>query len=104
MVEGGSVIGARGKSAELLRELGIGASTAVVVGTVIGSGILRVPASMMHSAGSAKMVYLACIVGRIRAFAGAVTYAELGAMRPQAGGECIYIRDAYGPLPAPMYS
>src|SRR5438270_2415080 len=69
-----------GNRAELARELGIGASTAVVVGTIIGSGIFRVPATMMVAVGSAKMVYLAWIVGGILSFAGALTYAELGAM------------------------
>src|SRR5207253_8874365 len=62
-------------------------------------GIFLVPAEMMRAAGSAKLVYLAWIVGGIFSFCGAVTYAELGAMKPQAGGEYVYIRDAYGPLP-----
>src|SRR3954470_16138970 len=83
---------------ELARELGLAASTAVVVGTIIGSGIFRVPSTMMHAVGSAKMVYLAWIVGGILSFAGALTYAELGAMKPQAGGEYVYVRDGYGPL------
>jgi APA family basic amino acid/polyamine antiporter len=54
---------------------------------------------MMQAAGSARLVYLAWIVGGIFSFFGALTYAELGAMKPQAGGEYVYIRDAYGPLP-----
>src|SRR6266496_4002074 len=53
---------------------------------------------MMQAAGSARLVYLAWIVGGIFSFFGAVSYAELGAMKPQAGGEYVYIRDAYGPL------
>jgi APA family basic amino acid/polyamine antiporter len=53
---------------------------------------------MMQAAGSARLVYLAWIVGGLFSFFGAVTYAELGAMKPQAGGEYVYIRDAYGPL------
>jgi basic amino acid/polyamine antiporter, APA family len=83
----------------LLRELGAAHAASIVVGVVIGSGIFLVPAEMMQAAGSARLVYLAWIVGGILSFFGALTYAELGAMKPQAGGEYIYIRDAYGPLP-----
>src|SRR3954464_1796832 len=84
--------------AALLRDLGPAQAASIVVGVVIGSGIFLVPAEMMRAAGSAKLVYLAWIVGGIFSFCGAVTYAELGAMKPQAGGEYVYIRDAYGPL------
>lgn len=86
------------RRAELLRELGVSQATAIVVGTIIGSGIFLVPAEMTQAVGSAKFVYLAWIVGGLLSFFGALTYAELGAMKPQAGGEYVYIRDAYGPL------
>ncbi len=82
----------------LLRELGAAHAASIVVGVVIGSGIFLVPAEMMQAAGSARLVFLAWIVGGIFSFFGALTYAELGAMKPQAGGEYVYIRDAYGPL------
>ena len=84
--------------AELKRELGTWGAASLVVGTVIGSGIFLVPAEMIQAAGSARLVYLAWIVGGMFSFFGAVTYAELGAMKPQAGGEYVYVRDAYGPL------
>lgn len=83
----------------LLRDLGFGPAISIVVGVVIGSGIFLVPAEMMQAAGSAKLVYLAWIVGGVFSFFGAVTYSQLGAMKPQSGGEYIYIRDAFGPLP-----
>src|SRR5215469_15001357 len=92
------------KTPALLRELGIGQASAIVVGTIIGSGIFLVPAEMMQAVGSARLVYLAWIVGGALSMAGAITYAELGAMKPQAGGEYVYIRDAYGPLPAFLYA
>ena len=92
------------KALALLRELGVGQASAIVVGTIIGSGIFLVPAEMMQSVGSARLVYLVWIVGGLLSMAGAITYAELGAMKPQAGGEYIYIRDAYGPLPAFLYA
>ena len=88
----------------LLRELGVSQASAIVVGTIIGSGIFLVPAEMMQAVGSARLVYLAWIVGGVLSMAGAITYAELGAMKPQAGGEYVYIRDAYGPLPAFLYA
>jgi APA family basic amino acid/polyamine antiporter len=89
---------------ELARDLGASHATAIVVGTIIGSGIFLVPAEMVQAAGSAKLVYLAWLVGGLLSFFGALTYAELGAMKPQAGGEYVYIRDAYGPLPSFLYA
>jgi basic amino acid/polyamine antiporter, APA family len=89
--------------AELSRELGVSHASAVVVGTIIGSGIFLVPAEMMQAVGSAKLVYLAWLVGGLLSFFGALTYAELGAMKPQAGGEYVYVRDAYGPLGGFLY-
>jgi APA family basic amino acid/polyamine antiporter len=88
----------------LSRDLGISHASAIVVGTIIGSGIFLVPAEMMQAVGSARLVYLAWIVGGALSLAGAITYAELGAMKPQAGGEYVYIRDAYGPLPGFLYA
>jgi basic amino acid/polyamine antiporter, APA family len=88
---------------ELARDLKLSHAGAVVVGTIIGSGIFLVPQEMMQAVGSAHIVYLAWLVGGLLSFFGALTYAELGAMKPQAGGEYIYVRDAYGPLPAFLY-
>src|SRR5438477_1963245 len=89
---------------ELSRDLGVSHASAIVVGTIIGSGIFFVPAEMMQAVGSAKLVYLAWVVGRLLSFFGALTYAELGAMKPQAGGEYVYVRDAYGPLAGFLYA
>jgi APA family basic amino acid/polyamine antiporter len=89
---------------ELLRDLTVWHATAIVAGTIIGSGIFRVPGVMMKDVGSAGLVYLVWIVGGLLSFAGALTYAELGAMKPWAGGEYVYVRDAYGPLPGFLYA
>src|SRR6266850_3424234 len=89
---------------ELARDLGLSHAGAIVVGTIIGSGIFLVPAEMMQAVGSAQLVYLAWMVGGVLSFFGALTYAELGAMKPQAGGEYVYVRDAYGPLPGFLYA
>jgi APA family basic amino acid/polyamine antiporter len=88
----------------LVRELGAAHATAIVVGTIIGSGIFLVPAEMTQAAGSAELVYLAWIVGGLLSFFGALTYAELGAMKPEAGGEYVYLRDAYGPVGGFLYA
>src|SRR5438045_9191697 len=84
--------------AGLVRELGASHAASIVIGVVIGSGIFLVPSEMMQAAGSARLVYLAWIVGGIFSFFCAVTYAQLGAMKPQSGGGYVSIRDAYGPL------
>src|SRR6202166_2984202 len=89
---------------EMARDLGVSHASAVVVGTIIGSGIFLVPAEMMQAVGSAKLVYLAWLVGGLLSFFGALTYAELGAMKPQAGGEYVYVRDGYGPLAGFLYA
>src|SRR5438105_8020067 len=94
----------RASSPELARDLGASHATAVVVGTIIGSGIFLVPAEMMQAVGSAKLVYLVWLVGGLLSFFGALTYSELGAMKPQAGGEYVYVRDAYGPLGGFLYA
>ncbi|HET9304709.1 MAG TPA: amino acid permease [Candidatus Sulfotelmatobacter sp.] len=88
---------------ELVRGLNVWHATSIVAGTIIGSGIFLVPAEMMQAVGSAGLVYLAWIVGGLLSFFGALTYAELGAVRPFSGGEYVYVRDAYGPLPGFLY-
>src|SRR3954470_9746594 len=89
---------------DLARDLKVSHAAAIVVGTIIGSGIFLVPSEMMQAVGSSKLVYLAWIVGGLLSFFGALTYAELGAMKPEAGGEYVYIRDAYGGLMGFLYA
>ena len=81
---------------DLPRVLGASHATAIVVGTIIGSGIFLVPTEMMIAVGSSGMVYTAWIVGGLLSLFGAMTYAELGSMMPYAGGEYVYLREAYG--------
>jgi APA family basic amino acid/polyamine antiporter len=76
---------------------------AIVVGTIIGSGIFLVPREMMQDVGSSSLVYLAWIVGGLLSLFGAMTYAELGAMLPYAGGEYVYLRGVYGDSTAFLY-
>src|SRR5579884_3350135 len=94
---------ARTEPAQLPRALGLRHAIAIVVGTIIGSGIFLVPKEMMQAVGSAKLVYLAWFVGGVLSLFGALTYAELGALKPGSGGEYIYVRDGYGPLAGFLY-
>ena len=89
--------------ADLPRVLGASQATAIVVGTIIGSGIFLVPREMMQDVGSSSLVYLAWIVGGLLSLFGAMTYAELGAMLPYAGGEYVYLRGVYGDATAFLY-
>ena len=81
---------------DLPRVLGGSHAMAIVVGTIIGSGIFLVPTEMMVAVGSSGLVYLAWIFGGLLSLFGAMTYAELGSMMPYAGGEYVYLRGAYG--------
>jgi basic amino acid/polyamine antiporter, APA family len=88
---------------DLPRVLGVWHAIAIVVGTIISSGIFLVPQEMMRAVGSGGMVYLAWIVGGLLTLFGAMVYAELGSMMPQAGGEYVFLRNAYGDVPAFLY-
>ena len=84
----------------LERRLGAFDAAAIVVSNVIGGGIFFVPiivAQMVPHPGWMLALWLA---GGALAFVGAMSYAELAAVRPHAGGEYVYLRDAYGPLAA----
>jgi APA family basic amino acid/polyamine antiporter len=76
----------------------------IVIGTVIGSGIFLVPGAVLRqSDGAVGLALLVWFVAGILSLLGALTYGELGAMRPDAGGLYVYIRDAFGPLLAFLY-
>jgi len=87
----------------LRRDLGLWGAAAIVVGTVIGSGVFVVPKRAVIATGSPDWVTLVWIVGGLLSLAGALTYAELSAMMPEAGGEYVYLREAYGPFFAFVY-
>jgi APA family basic amino acid/polyamine antiporter len=89
---------------ELKRDLGPWAAASIVVGTVIGSGIFLVPKTMIQRAGSPHMVFVVWVVGGLLSLAGALSYAELAAALPEAGGEYAFLREAYGPMWGFLYS
>lgn len=82
----------------LVRQLGLFDSTMVMVGIVIGSGIFLTTGIMAKSIPSAGLILLAWLIGGLLTLAGALTYAELGAAMPEAGGQYVYLREAYGPM------
>src|SRR6266851_2615604 len=82
----------------LRRSLGFWTACAVVVGTVIGSGIFLVPSDMIRAVGSPGMVFAVWIFVGVLTMFGALSYAELSAAMPEAGGEYVYLTAAYGPL------
>jgi APA family basic amino acid/polyamine antiporter len=91
------------KKNELIRGLNLSATTSLVVGTIIGAGIFLKSARMAQAAGTPALVLLAWVAAGLLSLAGALSYAELGAMLPAAGGEYVYLRAAYGDLPAFLF-
>src|SRR5687767_3740196 len=76
----------------------------IVIGTVIGSGIFIVPATVLtQTGGTVGPAMLVWLVAGILSLLGALTYGELGAANPDAGGLYVYIRDSFGPLTAFLY-
>lgn len=84
----------------LRRELGLFSAALLVVGGIIGSGIFFTPAETARNLPTGAWVIGVWALGGVVALAGALTYAELGAMLPEAGGSYVYIREAFGKLPA----
>jgi amino acid transporter len=83
-------------SARLARDLGTWSAAAVVVGTVIGSSIFRLPGAVAREAGSAEAIALLWILGGAIALCGALSLAELAAAFPRTGGIYVFLRETYG--------
>ena len=76
----------------------------IVIGTVIGSGIFLVPGAVLRqTGGSVGVALLVWLAAGVLSLLGALTYGEMGAAKPDAGGLYVYLRDALGPLPAFLY-
>ena len=84
--------------AKLQRVLGLWSAVSIVIGTVIGSGVFLVPSSMIRNVGSVEKLFVVWIVAGLLSLFGALTYAELAAAMPEAGGEFVYLSAAYGPF------
>jgi basic amino acid/polyamine antiporter, APA family len=85
------------------RRLGLFSGTMAVIGGIIGGGIFRTPAVVADRLGSPALVLGAWVVGGGVALIGAFCFGELGQRRPRAGGGYVYLREAWGPLPAFLY-
>jgi basic amino acid/polyamine antiporter, APA family len=87
----------------LPRTLGVWSAGAVLVGSTIGSGIFRVPSTVAAEAGTLGAIGMLWVAGAMVAVFGALTIAELATMYPRSGGIYVFLREAYGPLPAFLF-
>src|ERR1700739_202666 len=88
----------RREDRHLQRGLGLFDSTMIVAGSMIGSGIFIVAGEMAREVGSSGWVLLAWVIAAVLTIAAALSYGELAAMMPQAGGQYVYLREAFSPL------
>ena len=91
------------KPPSLERVLSLLDATMINVGGIIGSGIFMVPATVAFFTGSTSLFFLVWILGGIISLFGALSVAELGAAMPQAGGQYVYLNEAYGPIWGYLY-
>lgn len=87
----------------LIRGLTLFDAISIVLGTIIGTGVFLKTATMAQLVGSPSYVLLAWVIGGLLSLTGALAYAELGSMMPDAGGEYVYLREGYGDLWAFLY-
>src|SRR5262245_34304122 len=83
---------------QLRRELGLGDATLLCVASVIGSGIFLTPGAIAERLPHPGLILAVWIAGGLLSLAGALANAELGAMYPHAGGDYVYLREAFSPL------
>ena len=86
------------KEPGLVRALGVVEASAIVVGTIVGTGIFLKPRILAELLDSPGLILAVWVAGGILSFLGALSYAELGALFPEAGGEYLFMRETYGPF------
>ena len=86
------------------RRLGLFSGVMMVIGGIIGAGIFRSPQIVAQRVLTPELTLGVWVLGGLIALAGAFVYAELGGRFPRAGGQYVYLRDAFGPLPAFLYA
>jgi len=91
------------KKPHLLRKMNLFDATFLVIGGIVGSGIFMTTGFIAEYLPSPGLILIVWIVGGFVALSGALAFAELGAMYPKAGGQYIYLREAYGPLAGFLY-
>ena len=82
----------------MVKGLGLFSATAIVIGSMIGSGIFIVSADIARVTGSPALLIGAWLVTAVMTIIGALSYGELAAMMPRAGGQYVYLREALGPM------
>src|ERR671921_1519835 len=87
---------ASNRNVTLVRGLGLVAAVSIIIGNVVGTGVFLKTRVMTCNVGTPGMVVTVWIAAGILSLAGALTYAELAAMMPRAGGEYVFVREAYG--------
>src|SRR6202140_249925 len=87
----------QGAKPGLLRQLGFFSATALVISNMVGTGIFTTTGFMAADLGSAGLILACWGVGAVFAFAGALSYSELGVNFPSSGGEYVYLTHAFGP-------
>ena len=87
-----------GKQPHFVQGMGLFSATAIVMGSMIGSGIFIVPADMSRVLGSPALLIAAWLVTAVMTVIGALSYGELAAMMPKAGGQYVYLRESLGPV------
>ncbi len=83
---------------KFVQGMGLFSATAIVMGSMIGSGIFIVPADMSRTLGSPALLIAAWLVTALMTIIGALSYGELAAMMPKAGGQYVYLRESLGPI------
>ena len=83
---------------KFVQGMGLFSATAIVMGSMIGSGIFIVPADMSRVLGSPALLIAAWLVTAAMTIIGALSYGELAAMMPKAGGQYVYLRESLGPI------
>ena len=89
--------------AALVRAIGLGGATLLVIGNVIGLAIFLTSGTMAAELGSASALVAVWVAGGLLSLAGGLTFAEMGAMFPRSGGLYVFLDEAYGPLPAFLF-
>lgn len=90
--------GGPGKAPQFVQGMGLFSATAIVMGSMIGSGIFIVSADMSRVLGSPALLIAAWLITAVMTIIGALSYGELAAMMPKAGGQYVYLRESLGPL------
>src|SRR5688500_9036892 len=91
------------EQSEMKRELGLLDATMIVAGSMIGSGIFIVSADMTRNVGSAGWLIAVWLITGFMTMTAAISYGELSGMYPRAGGQYVYLKEAFNPLAAFVY-